>query len=83
MSEFFLHGFNTLGHGFIGYVIPFLFVLTIVVFFHELGHFLAAKRVGTKRRAGGSTSSGANWSVPKEALATRSSLCCRSPRTRA
>ncbi len=22
-----------------GYLIPFLFVLTIVVFFHELGHF--------------------------------------------
>ena len=32
MSEFFLHSFNTLSHGFIGYIIPFLFVLTIVVF---------------------------------------------------
>src|ERR1700692_2545212 len=42
MSEFFLHSFNTLSHGLIGYVIPFLFVLTIVVFFHELGHFLVA-----------------------------------------
>ena len=40
MSEFFLHSFNTLGHGLVGYIIPFLFVLTIVVFFHELGHFL-------------------------------------------
>lgn len=28
---------------FIGYIIPFLIVLTIVVFFHELGHFLVAR----------------------------------------
>ena len=48
MSEFFLHGFNTLSHGFIGYIIPFLFVLTIVVFFHELGHFLVARWAGVK-----------------------------------
>jgi regulator of sigma E protease len=48
MSEFFLHGFNTLSHGLVGYVIPFLFVLTIVVFFHELGHFLIARRAGVK-----------------------------------
>ena len=48
MSEFFLHSFNTLGHGFVGYVVPFLFVLTIVVFFHELGHFLVARWAGVK-----------------------------------
>jgi regulator of sigma E protease len=48
MSEFFLHGFNTLSHGLIGYVVPFLFVLTIVVFFHELGHFLIARWAGVK-----------------------------------
>jgi regulator of sigma E protease len=48
MSEFFLHSFNTLGHGLVGYVIPFLFVLTIVVFFHELGHFLVARWAGVK-----------------------------------
>src|ERR1700749_4927881 len=48
MSEFFLHGFNTLSHGLIGYAIPFLFVLTIVVFFHELGHFLIARWAGVK-----------------------------------
>jgi regulator of sigma E protease len=48
MTEFFLHSFNTLGHGFIGYVVPFLFVLTIVVFFHELGHFWVARRAGVK-----------------------------------
>src|SRR6516165_4255150 len=48
MTEFFLHSFNTLSHGLIGYVIPFLFVLTIVVFFHELGHFLVARWAGVK-----------------------------------
>jgi regulator of sigma E protease len=48
MSEVFLHSFNTLGHGLVGYVVPFLFVLTIVVFFHELGHFLVARWAGVK-----------------------------------
>ncbi len=48
MSEFFLHSFNTLSHGFVGYIIPFLFVLTLVVFFHELGHFLVARWAGVK-----------------------------------
>lgn len=48
MSEFFLHSFNTLGHGLIGYAVPFLFVLTIVVFFHELGHFLVARWAGVR-----------------------------------
>jgi len=48
MSEFFLHSFSVLGHGVVGYVIPFLFVLTIVVFFHELGHFLVARWAGVK-----------------------------------
>jgi regulator of sigma E protease len=43
MSEIFHHSFNTLSHGLIGYAVPFLFVLTIVVFFHELGHFLVAR----------------------------------------
>ena len=46
--DFFLNGFNTLSHGLIGYVIPFLFVLSIVVFFHELGHFLVARWAGVK-----------------------------------
>src|SRR5258707_5669978 len=48
MSEFFLHSFNPLSHGLIGYIIPFLFVLTIVVFFHELGHFLVARWAGVR-----------------------------------
>src|SRR5512134_3485765 len=48
MIEFFLSSFNTLGHGLIAYIIPFLFVLTIVVFFHELGHFLVARWAGVR-----------------------------------
>jgi regulator of sigma E protease len=48
MSDLLLNSFNTLSHGLIGYVIPFLFVLTIVVFFHELGHFLVARWAGVK-----------------------------------
>jgi len=31
------------GAWFLGYLIPFLIVLTIVVFFHELGHYLVAR----------------------------------------
>ena len=31
-----------------GYVVPFLFVLTVVVFFHELGHFLVARWCGVR-----------------------------------
>src|SRR6201992_414419 len=48
MAEFFLHSFNTLSHVLVGYIIPFLFVLTIVVFFHELGHFLVARWAGVR-----------------------------------
>ena len=48
MAEFFIHGFNVLSTGLIGYIVPFLFVLTIVVFFHELGHFLVARWAGVK-----------------------------------
>jgi regulator of sigma E protease len=48
MSEIFINSFNTLSHGLIGYVVPFLFVLTIVVFFHELGHFLVGRWAGVR-----------------------------------
>jgi regulator of sigma E protease len=48
MTDVFLHSFNALSHGLVGYLIPFLFVLTIVVFFHELGHFLVARWCGVK-----------------------------------
>ncbi len=39
------------GTGTLGYLIPFLFVLTTVVFFHELGHFLVARWCGVKIKA--------------------------------
>ena len=34
-----------------GYVLPFLFVLTVVVFFHELGHFAVARWNGVRVEA--------------------------------
>src|SRR6202162_1220000 len=34
------------GDALLSYLLPFLFVLTIVVFFHELGHFLVARWCG-------------------------------------
>ncbi len=40
-----LTGFGT---SLLGYIIPFLFVLTLVVFFHELGHFWVARRAGVR-----------------------------------
>ena len=30
------------------YLIPFLVILTILVFIHEMGHFRAARRCGVK-----------------------------------
>src|ERR1043165_4795181 len=47
MESFFGH-IGTWGGWFTGYVVPFLFVLTIVVFFHELGHFLIARWCGVR-----------------------------------
>lgn len=41
-------GLSAFGGGIVGYMVPFLFVLTIVVFFHELGHFLVARWCGIK-----------------------------------
>lgn len=41
-------GLSTFGGGLVGYLVPFLFVLTIVVFFHELGHFLIARWCGIR-----------------------------------
>lgn len=34
--------------GGLGYIIPFLIVLTVLVFFHELGHYLVARRNGVR-----------------------------------
>ncbi|HSM19080.1 MAG TPA: site-2 protease family protein, partial [Hyphomicrobiales bacterium] len=42
----FLSNFSFISDTLIGYIVPFLFVLTIVVFFHELGHFLVARWCG-------------------------------------
>ena len=36
------------GYATLGYLIPFLFVLTLVVFVHELGHFLVARWSGVR-----------------------------------
>ena len=41
-----LSGLTSVGNVLFGYLLPFLFVLTIVVFFHELGHFLVARWCG-------------------------------------
>ena len=48
MSSEVMASMLSLGNGFLGILLPFLFVLTIVVFFHELGHFLVARWVGVK-----------------------------------
>ncbi len=37
-----------LGNSLLSYILPFLFVLTMVVFFHELGHFSVARLFKTK-----------------------------------
>ena len=36
------------GETLFSYLLPFIFVLGVVVFFHELGHFLVARRCGVK-----------------------------------
>jgi regulator of sigma E protease len=48
MFESFMSGLSAISGGFLGYLIPFLFVLTIVVFFHELGHFWVARLCGIR-----------------------------------
>src|SRR5450631_4329612 len=48
MSMDIMGGLGAFGGGLVGYIAPFLFVLTIVVFFHELGHFLVARWCGIR-----------------------------------
>src|SRR5271156_4870938 len=48
MGTYFLAHVNALGGGGIADVVPFLFVLSLVVFFHELGHFLVARWCGVR-----------------------------------
>jgi regulator of sigma E protease len=48
MGSYLLSHLHALGGGVVGYLIPFLFVLSIVVFFHEFGHFLIARLCGVR-----------------------------------
>ena len=48
MESYFLSHLHALGGGLVGYLVPFLFVLSLVVFFHEFGHFLVARLCGVR-----------------------------------
>ena len=48
MGSYFLSHLHAFGGGLVAYLIPFLFVLSLVVFFHELGHFLVARWCGVR-----------------------------------
>jgi regulator of sigma E protease len=48
MGSYLLSHLHALGGGVVAYLVPFLFVLSLVVFFHELGHFLVARLCGVK-----------------------------------
>ena len=43
MGSYLLSHLHALGGGVLGYLIPFIFVLSVVVFFHEFGHFIVAR----------------------------------------
>ena len=40
--------FAALVGNYTGWIVPFLFTLTVIVFFHELGHFLVARWCGIR-----------------------------------
>jgi len=48
MGSYILSHLHALGGGVVGYMVPFIFVLSLVVFFHELGHFLIARWCGVR-----------------------------------
>jgi regulator of sigma E protease len=48
MGSYLLSHLHAFGGGLVGYLVPFLFVLSLVVFFHELGHFLIARWCGVR-----------------------------------
>jgi regulator of sigma E protease len=48
MGSYFLSHLHAFGSGVVGYLVPFLFVLSLVVFFHELGHFLVGRLCGVR-----------------------------------
>src|SRR6266404_9369862 len=41
-----IHSLGTSGFWLASYLVPFLFVVAVIVFFHELGHFLIARCCG-------------------------------------
>ena len=43
-----IHNLGTSGFWLASYFVPFVFVLTVIVFFHELGHFLVARCCGVE-----------------------------------
>ena len=48
MGSYLLSHLHALGGGVVAYLIPFVFVLSLVVFVHELGHFLIARLCGVR-----------------------------------
>jgi regulator of sigma E protease len=48
MSWNLVQHFSLLGNVVVSFIIPFLFVLTIIVFIHEFGHFIVARWCGIK-----------------------------------
>jgi regulator of sigma E protease len=48
MGSYLLSHLHALGSGVVGYLVPFIFVLSIVVFFHEFGHFIVARLCGVR-----------------------------------
>jgi regulator of sigma E protease len=48
MGSYLLSHLHALGAGVVAYLLPFLFVLSLVVFFHEFGHFLVARLCGVR-----------------------------------
>src|SRR5712671_1483629 len=48
MGSNLLSSLGALGGNFTNWVVPVLFTLTVIVFFHELGHFLVARMCGIR-----------------------------------
>src|SRR5580658_8165070 len=48
MGSYFLSHLHAFGGGVVGQIVIFLCVLSVVVFFHELGHFLVGRWCGVR-----------------------------------